>query len=113
MSIKIVDTDCCGCRTCKTVCKFHAISVVTDAYGFEQMSVDTDKCWECGVCEKVCPMIHVESGSERYSCGAAYALDTDVKFQGSSGGLFGVFARRIISEGGSVFGAAFRRKLET
>lgn len=112
MSINLVGKDCCGCRTCKTVCKFDAISVVTDKYGFEQMSVDTSKCIECGMCEKVCPIIHVNCISERYSCGAAYALDADIKFQGSSGGLFGVFARRIISEGGSVYGAAFDEKLK-
>ena len=112
MSIKFVNADCCGCRTCKTVCKFNAISVVIDIYGFEQMSVDVDKCRGCGMCEKVCPMLHVESGSERYFCGAAYALDTDVKFQGSSGGLFGVFARSIIAEGGSVYGAAFDENLK-
>lgn len=111
MSIKIVGADCCGCRTCKTICKYKAISVVTDKYGFEQISVDTDKCRECGMCEKVCPMIHVEYGSERYSCGAAYALDADIKFQGSSGGLFGVFARHMIVEGGSVWGASFDENL--
>lgn len=107
MSIKLVGKDCCGCRTCKTVCKLNAISVITDKYGFEQMAVDTDKCIECGMCEKVCPVLCVQNGSERYSCGAAYALDNDIKFQGSSGGLFGVFARRFILEGGYVYGAAF------
>lgn len=112
MSINLVGKDCCGCRTCKTVCKYNAISIVTDKYGFEQMSVDTNKCIECGMCEKVCPMLHVESKSERYSCGAAYALNKDIKFQGSSGGLFGVFARRIILDGGCVYGAAFNNDLK-
>lgn len=112
MSIKIVEKDCCGCRTCKQVCKFNAISVVTDKYGFEQMKVDASKCVECGMCEKVCPALNVELGTERYSCGAAYALDENVKFQGSSGGLFGVFARRVIADGGIVYGAAFDENLK-
>jgi len=112
MSISLVGKDCCGCRTCKTVCKLDAISVVTDKYGFEQMLVDTSKCIECGLCEQVCPVIHVERSSERYSCGAAYALDADIKFQGSSGGLFGVFARRVLLDGGCVYGAAFDDKLK-
>ncbi len=112
MSINLVGRDCCGCRTCKTVCKFNAISVITDKYGFEQMAVDTDKCIECGLCEKVCPILHVENTTERYSCGAAYALDDDIKYQGSSGGLFGVFARRIILNGGCVYGAAFDEDLK-
>lgn len=112
MSIDLVGNDCCGCRNCKTVCKFNAISVVIDKYGFEQMSVDTKKCIECGMCEKFCPILHVVNSSERYSCGAAYALDNEIKFQGSSGGLFGVFARRIILDGGCVYGAAFDNNLK-
>jgi coenzyme F420-reducing hydrogenase beta subunit len=112
MSIDFVSNNCCGCRTCKTVCKFNAISIVIDKYGFEQMAVDTNKCIECGMCETVCPMLHVESKSERHSCGAAYALDDNIKFQGSSGGLFGVFARRIILDGGCVYGAAFDDNLK-
>ena len=112
MSINFVGKDCCGCRTCKTECKFNAISVVTDKYGFEQMAVDPKRCTECGLCEKVCPALHSEKSSERYSCGAAYAIDSDTKFQGSSGGLFGVFAKRIILDGGCVYGAAFDKDLK-
>jgi len=112
MSINIVGAECCGCRTCKIVCKFNAISVVTDIYGFEQVSVDTNRCHECGVCEQVCPVLNIEIGFERYFCGAAYALDKGVKKQGSSGGLFGVFARRIIQDGGYVYGAAFDDNLK-
>ncbi len=112
MSIKTIGSDCCGCRTCRSVCKFNAISVVTDEYGFEQMSVDIDKCRECGMCEAVCPEIQVKTGTERYSCGAAYALDAETKLQGSSGGLFGVFAKHIIKNDGIVYGAAFDETLK-
>ena len=112
MSIKIVGKNCCACYTCKTVCKFDAISAVTDEYGFEQTVVDTDKCQECGMCEKFCPALHANKFGSRYSCGAAYALDGDVRFQGSSGGLFGIFARHIISQGGIVYGAAFDNELK-
>ncbi len=112
MSINIVGKNCCGCRTCKTICKFNAISVITDKYCFEQMSVDKNKCVECRMCEKVCPILNVQSSSERHSCGAAYALDNNIKFWGSSGGLFGVFSRQIILDGGCVYGAAFDNNLK-
>lgn len=112
MSVSKVGVECCGCRTCKVVCKFHAISMITDRYGFEQIRVETDLCRECGICEDVCPVLHVETGEGRYSCGAAYALNEDIKFHGSSGGLFGVFADKVISEGGCVYGAAFDTHLK-
>lgn len=112
MSINIVGKDCCGCRTCKTVCKFNAISVVIDKYGFEQMKVDETRCVACGMCENVCPILHVKTNSQRYYCGAAYSLDRDIKFYGSSGGLFGIFSRRIIFDGGCVYGAAFDNNLK-
>lgn len=112
MSIKNVGTSCCACRTCKAVCSFEAISVITDRYGFEQMSVDKDKCRECGMCEKVCPALHADKSSQSFSCGAAYALNDEVKLQGSSGGLFGTFARQIIYDGGIVYGAAFDNELK-
>ncbi len=112
MSVKIVGENCCGCRTCKTVCKFDAVAVVMDRYGFEQISIDADKCVECGACEEVCPAIHVPVSIEKHSSGAAYALDAKVREQGSSGGLFGVFARRTVLNGGCVYGAAFDDSLK-
>lgn len=112
MSIIGVGSECCGCRTCKTVCKFNAISVVNDKYGFEQIRVDSDLCRECGMCEKVCPAINVKVSNERYSTGAAYALNDEVKYLGTSGGLFGVFANNVISDNGYVYGAAFDSNLK-
>ena len=43
---------------------------------------------------------------------AAYAKTEDVRFAGSSGGLFGVFARKVIDQGFVVYGAAFDKELK-
>ncbi|NLG02910.1 MAG: 4Fe-4S dicluster domain-containing protein, partial [Clostridia bacterium] len=112
MSIGIVGKKCCGCRTCITVCPVDAISFVIDKYGFEFPIIEQTKCLNCGKCELVCPALHVVTGNERYSCGAACALDSNIKKQGSSGGLFGVFAKRILVGNGIVFGAAFDQDLK-
>lgn len=112
MSINKIGKECCGCRTCKTVCSFNAISVEQDKYGFEYMKVNPDLCKDCGICESVCPVISVPTVDHRFSCGAAYALNDKVKYNGSSGGLFGVFAKKIIDEHGIVFGAAYDNNLK-
>lgn len=112
MSIAIVGKKCCGCRTCITVCPVGAVSFVNDKYGFEFPVVEQTKCLNCGKCEEVCPALYVVTRNERYSCGAAYALDSNIKKQGSSGGLFGVFAKRILEGNGIVFGAAFDQDLK-
>lgn len=46
--------DCCGCTACASICTHHAISMKPDAMGFLYPKVDTKKCTECGLCEKVC-----------------------------------------------------------
>ena len=111
MSIDTVGKKCCGCGTCVTVCPKTAISIINDEYGFEYPYIDQNRCISCGLCEKVCPAIYQQLVNTRYQCGAAYALDEKLKFEGSSGGLFGVFARQVIHEGGIVFGAAFDAEL--
>ncbi len=112
MSVPDFGSRCCGCRACLEVCQFQALSFAYDADGFERIRIDSQKCRHCGMCEKVCPMVATVSTGRHNSCGAAYALDDQVKYEGSSGGLFGVFARKIVSEGGIVFGAAFDEDLQ-
>ena len=47
-------SDCCGCTACASVCAHNAITMQPDALGFLYPTIDTDKCTECGLCEKVC-----------------------------------------------------------
>ena len=102
---------CCACRACVQVCPKDAISTIYDEYGFERISVDEEKCVSCGLCKTVCPIINPRKVHGRTICGSAYSKDKEVKLNGSSGGLFGVFARAIIDEGGVVYGAAFNSQL--
>ncbi len=112
MSIESIGNKCCGCRACLQKCKFGAISFVTDEYGFEYPKIDTSLCVNCGLCENVCPISKNTNREQTDFCGMAYAIDTQTKFNGSSGGLFGVFAQEIIKNNGVVFGAAFDENLK-
>ena len=54
---------CCGCAACVQRCPKQCIVMEADSEGFLYPLVDTDKCIDCGLCEKVCPMLN--SGEER------------------------------------------------
>ena len=47
-------SQCCGCTACASVCAHDAITMHPDTLGFVYPKVDTNKCVECGLCEKVC-----------------------------------------------------------
>ena len=102
---------CCACRACVQVCPKGAISVVYDKYGLERISIDEHICVKCGVCESVCPIINPNKNEGKKGCGAAYCKNQELKYSGSSGGLFGAFAKKVVDEGGVVYGAAFDDKL--
>ena len=51
--------DCCGCNACGDICPKDAIRFETDIEGFWYPKVDRDKCIDCGLCEKTCPVINI------------------------------------------------------
>lgn len=106
--IKIEDkTKCCGCNACASRCPKQCITLQEDAEGFRYPVIDMALCIDCGVCERVCPVIH--PGEERTPLQAFAAVNPNetIRMQSSSGGVFTILAEQIIAEGGVVFGAAF------
>ncbi len=106
--IQITDKrDCCGCTTCAERCPTQCITMEGDDEGFLYPVADPARCIECGLCEKVCQVIHPAPFREPLKTFAALNLDESVRLQSSSGGLFTLLAREVLNEGGVVFGAAF------
>lgn len=106
---KIIDLkDCSGCHACFSVCSKECIRMEENAEGFLYPLIDTNKCIDCGLCEKVCPVLkdaeEKENVSKAYAC---YNLDEETRMKSSSGGIFTLIAEKIIDMGGAVFGAAF------
>lgn len=99
--------DCCGCHACVSVCAKHCITMQTDSEGFLYPVVDKDSCTDCGLCEKVCPVIHQSAPVGPQATYIAINRDEGIRLQSSSGGIFSLLAEKIISEGGVVFGARF------
>ena len=111
--VKITDlTKCSGCSACASVCPKSCISMVRDKEGFTYPKVNEEICINCGLCEKVCPIITPKETTGPIK--AAYAALTkseSIRENSSSGGLFYELAMTIIKDGGIVFGACFDKDM--
>lgn len=93
-------------------CPKHCISFEEDEEGFRYPEVDGTSCIDCGLCEKVCPVLHQAESITPLHVYAAKNKCEEELMASSSGGLFILIAKKIISEGGVVFGAKFNEKWE-
>lgn len=103
---------CCGCSACVQVCPKQCISMSADNEGFLYPQVDTAICIDCGLCEKVCPVINQNEPREPLAVYAAKNNNEEIRLKSSSGGIFTLLAEQIISEGGVVFGARFNENYD-
>lgn len=104
--------ECCGCGACKQRCPKHCITLQEDKEGFLYPQIDTTLCIECGLCEKVCPIINQGTKREPLHVYAAINTNEEIREKSSSGGIFTVLAEKIIEENGVVFGARFDKNWE-
>lgn len=108
------EKNCCGCGACSIACPAKCITMEERSLGHLFPVVNEEKCLACNKCETVCPMlseIQIESEFEQ-EVFAAYAKDNELRFSGSSGGMFGVFSNKLIEQGYIVYGAAFDERMQ-
>ena len=111
--IKIKDKkSCCGCSACVQKCPKQCICLKEDNEGFLYPEVDNSACIDCGLCEKVCPILYQGEQRRPLKVYAAKILDEEIRRQSSSGGIFTFLAEQVIQEGGVVFGARFDENWE-
>ena len=101
---------CSGCAACHDACPCGAISMVSDAEGFCYPAIDPKKCISCGRCVAICPSLHpAQSRQTIFAFAARMANDETTLARSSSGGIFSLLARRVLSDGGVVFGAVWNK----
>ena len=105
-------TDCCGCNACGDVCNKNAITFKIDIEGFWYPEVDKDKCNNCGLCEKVCPIINIKELKKNDSDKplhtiAAINKNMKVRWDSTSGGAFSALSEVMYAQGGYVSGALY------
>ncbi|MFR9542661.1 MAG: Coenzyme F420 hydrogenase/dehydrogenase, beta subunit C-terminal domain [Rikenellaceae bacterium] len=104
--------DCCGCCACVDVCAHKAITLKTDIEGFWYPEVDTAKCIDCGLCDKVCPELNISDLKKNdypkpAKTIAAIHKKLNVRWDSTSGGVFSALAEVMYERGGYVSGAIY------
>ncbi len=107
--VKIEEKDlCCGCTACYSICPKNAIKMVRDNEGFLYPEVDKEKCVNCGMCKKVCPILNKAKLNEFKP--KAYLFQNsneEIRKDSTSGGIFTAIGEFVIKNNGIVYGASF------
>lgn len=103
------DKDCCGCEACLNKCPQQCITMEKNQEGFLYPKIDSNKCINCHLCEKVCPILHPFEDRPPYKTLAIKNKNQQIRKNSASGGLFSILAESIIEKGGCVYGAAFTK----
>lgn len=104
---------CTGCTTCANVCPKKAIKMIENKEGFLYPTIDKEKCVNCGLCKKKCPINSLNENKSTNKCYVGYDKNTDrILDKASSGNIFELLANYILREKGIVIGAAFNENNE-
>ena len=97
---------CTACCACVAICSYSAIAMKEDECGFGYPFIDSSKCVDCGACRKVCPNNTLPVYNTVKNVFIAYASSHEEQQTSASGGLASVLARRVIRQGGVVYGCS-------
>lgn len=104
--------NCCGCTACYNICPIKAIIMEPDEEGFLYPKVNGEKCVECGMCEKVCPVLHRENHDEKTEGYIIRYTDKKIVEESTSGGAFTAFAEYLMSKGYVVYGVGYDNDMQ-
>ena len=99
--------DCSGCAACAAVCPIHCIKMKVDTEGFRYPSVDYDNCIHCDKCRNLCSKSQKGIPQGVNKAYIAWSENEKIRRRSSSGGMFSELAKRILKQGGYVYGVGF------
>ena len=100
--------NCTGCMACIDACNHDVLKLAVDDDGYYKIDINSDKCIGCNLCSMSCPIISpIElPNNEMTKIFASWSMDSDLRQQSASGGIFASLASLILNRGGVVYGAA-------
>lgn len=98
-------SDCTGCFACQNACTHDALRLMPGEYGYIYPVVDSEKCVNCGLCRKVCPVNTPVAKHTVISADIARAASAEEIVLSSSGGIATVLVREVLRQGGVVYGS--------
>lgn len=101
------EKDCTGCLACIDACKHQAIKI-KKKNGHNYVNIIENKCIDCKLCEKSCPIINPinKNESSPISVYGGWCKDIDYRKKSASGGAFSALALDTLGNNGIVIGAA-------
>ncbi len=100
--------NCTGCGACSKVCPSSAIKMREDEKGFLYPEIMHKYCTNCGMCKRICP--NLAERKEQANKINIYAMKNEneqIRATSSSGGVFYEYAKTILDEKGTIYGAAY------
>ena len=98
---------CSGCGACMNICPRQCIKFEEDEYGQERPVIEKERCIECNICRKTCP---VNRKKEKFLFRhpqlvyAGWRKEASERKTSSSGGMAAVLAEYMVRNGGIVYG---------
>lgn len=103
---------CSGCYACVNICPNASVEMRENAYGFLYPEINQDTCVNCGLCVKTCPMVNFRELNKVCNVYACINNNESDYNTTTSGGVATLFARKVISQGGVVYGVAMDKSME-
>lgn len=103
-------SDCCACTACASICSHQAIMMQPDGLGFLYPVVNTNKCVECGLCQKVCAFNNHYSKERNLKEPDVYAVrhkNIQEIEQSRSGAMFVAISDWILNNKGVIYGVGY------
>lgn len=96
---------CTGCGACAQTCAHGALTMMEDEEGFLFPSLNPEKCVDCGLCDKCCPMVNETQANINYQQKyyIAASKKRDYTSECATIGLCTMVAEEMIRRGGHVY----------